>query len=263
MDQAGYLNAGANPMELLPGAPDPVSGGLPHLAVKVTLAATGGRRPLAVPQAQFDQDDREIAQWVGLGAARETELRGKAPEHASHPTMYPRVKYPEYRWGMTVDVDRCTGCQACVVACQGENNVPDGREGAGGLRPHPALAAGGALAGRRPRASRVNMFLPMFCQHCEVAPCEPVCPVYAAYHTREGLNGQVYNRCVGTRYCGNNCPYHVRQFNWFNYTWVGAAGPAAQSGRHGAPARRHGEVHHVRAADRWRPRTAPARRGAR
>jgi molybdopterin-containing oxidoreductase family iron-sulfur binding subunit len=217
-DQAGLLNAGVNPMELLPGAPDPASGGLPQLAVKVSLAKTGGRRPLAVPQAQFDQDDREIAQWVELGAARELELRGKPPEHGEHPRMYPPVKYPEYRWGMTVDVDRCTGCGACVVACQSENNVPTvGKAQVAYGRIQHWLRVERWQEGTA--AKPVNMFMPMFCQHCEIAPCEPVCPVYAAYHTREGLNGQVYNRCVGTRYCGNNCPYHVRKFNWFNYTW--------------------------------------------
>jgi molybdopterin-containing oxidoreductase family iron-sulfur binding subunit len=198
---------------------DPASGGLPHLAVKVTIAATGGRRPLAVPQAQFDQDEREIAQWVELGSARETELRGRPPEHASRPSMYPPVKYPEYRWGMSVDVDRCTGCQACVLACQSENNVPTvgkAQVAYGRIQHWLRVERWQEGAATQP----VNMFLPMFCQHCEVAPCEPVCPVYAAYHTKEGLNGQVYNRCVGTRYCGNNCPYHVRKFNWFNYTWT-------------------------------------------
>ena len=217
--QANFLNVGVNPIELLPAAPDPASGGLPLLAVKVSLAGTGRRRPLAIPQAQFDQDDREIAQWVGLSAARELELRGKPPEHADHPRMYPPVKYPEYRWGMTVDVDRCTGCQACVLACQSENNVPTvGKAQVAYGRIQHWLRVERWQEGTS--AKPVNMFLPMFCQHCEIAPCEPVCPVYAAYHTREGLNGQVYNRCVGTRYCGNNCPYHVRKFNWFNYTWT-------------------------------------------
>jgi molybdopterin-containing oxidoreductase family iron-sulfur binding subunit len=117
---------------------------------------------------------------------------------------------------MTIDVDACVGCQACVVSCQAENNVP-------------VVGKASAAYGRQLHWMRLerwaegkpehptNMFLPMLCQHCEVAPCEPVCPVYAAYRTEEGLNGQVYNRCVGTRYCGNNCPYHVRRFNWFQY----------------------------------------------
>ncbi len=217
--QPDYLNTGANPVELLSGAADPVSGGLLHLSVKVSLAKTGRRRPLAVPQAQFDQDEREMAQWAELGSARELELRGKPPEHASRPSMYPPVKFPEYRWGMSVDVDRCTGCQACVIACQSENNVPTVGKA--------QIAYGRQMHWMRVErwqegsaARPTNLFLPMFCQHCEIAPCEPVCPVYAAYQTKEGLNAQVYNRCVGTRYCGNNCPYHVRRFNWFNYTWV-------------------------------------------
>ena len=213
------LNAGANPVELLGAAPEAASGALPYLAVKVELAKTGARRSLAIPQATQDQDDREIAQHVELKAARELELRGRAPEHASHPSMYPPAKYPEYRWGMAVDVDLCTGCQACVVACVAENNVPVvGKEQVAYGRAQHWLRLERWQEGRP--AHPENVFLPMFCQHCEVAPCEPVCPVYAAYHTREGLNAQIYNRCVGTRYCGNNCPYHVRRFNWFNYTWA-------------------------------------------
>src|SRR5262245_8152710 len=212
------VNTGANPVQLLGAPAETASGGLPYLSVKVELAKTGMRRPLAIPQATQDQDHREIVQAVALGAAREEELRGRAPEHASHPSMYPAVKYPEYRWGMTVDVDLCTGCQACVVACVVENNVPVvGKEQVAYGRDQHWLRLERWKEG--PAEHPENFFLPMFCQHCEVAPCEPVCPVYAAYHTRDGLNAQIYNRCVGTRYCGNNCPYHVRRFNWFNYTW--------------------------------------------
>src|SRR5262249_14225653 len=106
---ATFLNVGANPMALLSGAPDPESGGPAYLGVKVSLANTGASRPLPVPQGTFDQNDRELAQHVGLDAARELELRGRPPEHANMPSMYPAVDYPEYRWGMAVDVDLCTG----------------------------------------------------------------------------------------------------------------------------------------------------------
>ncbi|RPH78111.1 MAG: 4Fe-4S dicluster domain-containing protein, partial [Candidatus Rokuibacteriota bacterium] len=204
-----------SPMVLLPATAEPVSGAPAFLSVKVTLAKTGARRPLAVLQATHDQDHREIAQHVDLARARQEALRGTKQEHPNL-SMYSEQQYKGYRWGMTVDVDACIGCQACAVACQAENNVPVvGRaEASYGRQLHwlrlERWAEGDA-------AHPHNMFMPMFCQHCEVAPCEPVCPVFAAYRTEEGLNGQVYNRCVGTRYCGNNCPYHVRRFNWWNY----------------------------------------------
>jgi molybdopterin-containing oxidoreductase family iron-sulfur binding subunit len=205
---------GANPIVLLAAEPEPVSGGLPWLSVRVTLARTAGRRPLAVLQATADQDQREVAQHIDLAAARELELRGAAPEKANVPSMYPDLKYPEYRWGMTVDVDSCIGCGACVVACQAENNVAMvGKEQLAYGRGMHWLRVERWWEGKPDHPE--TLFLPMFCQHCEVAPCEPVCPVFAAYHTTEGLNAQVYNRCVGTRYCGNNCPYKVRRFNWY------------------------------------------------
>jgi molybdopterin-containing oxidoreductase family iron-sulfur binding subunit len=122
------------------------------------------------------------------------------------------------RWGMVVDVDRCTGCDACVVACQEENNVQIvGEEQAANGRAMHWLRIERYVEGEFPDV-RVK-FRPVLCQHCGEAPCEPVCPVYATYHTPDGLNAMVYARCVGTRYCANNCPYTVRTFNWFDPEW--------------------------------------------
>ena len=124
----------------------------------------------------------------------------------------------EHRWGMAIDLDRCTGCEACVAACHAENNIA--------INP-PEQAA----EGRTTHWIRVDRYyegefpdvklkyMPVLCQQCDEAPCEPVCPTYATYHSPEGLNVQVYNRCVGTFYCANNCPYTVRYFNWFDPVW--------------------------------------------
>jgi len=122
------------------------------------------------------------------------------------------------QWAMVIDLDRCTGCEACVVACRVENNIPTvGPEEAAKGRSINWIRVERYFEGEYPDVK--VKFMPVLCQHCEEAPCEPVCPVYATYHTDEGLNAQVYNRCVGTRYCANNCPYTVRFFNFFDPVW--------------------------------------------
>ncbi|MBI3665182.1 MAG: 4Fe-4S dicluster domain-containing protein [Acidobacteria bacterium] len=124
-----------------------------------------------------------------------------------------------HRWGMAIDLDRCMGCEACVAACHAENNLPvsDPAQAAKGRAVH-WIRVDRYYEGEFPEI-RVK-YMPVLCQQCDEAPCEPVCPVYATYHNPEGLNVQVYNRCVGTRYCGNNCPYSVRFFNWFEPKWT-------------------------------------------
>ena len=121
-------------------------------------------------------------------------------------------------WGMIVDLDKCTGCQACVVACQAENNIPINDEDSfKARRAIQWMRVERYWEGEFPDVKA--RFMPIFCQHCADAPCEPVCPVFATYHNNEGLNVQVYNRCIGTRFCANGCPYHARYFNFWEPEW--------------------------------------------
>jgi Fe-S-cluster-containing dehydrogenase component len=185
---------------------------------KHPLASTQGHHRLTVPAhlAPPGQERRPIVQETTL-----TALAGSAPGKPSEtdkpadlwPDDHP---YPERRWGMVIDLHACTGCSACVIACQAENNVPVvGKDEVRRQREMHWLRIDRYYSGDGDAVEVAHQ--PMLCHHCERAPCETVCPVLATTHSEEGLNEQVYNRCVGTRYCANNCPFKVRRFNWFAY----------------------------------------------
>jgi molybdopterin-containing oxidoreductase family iron-sulfur binding subunit len=206
------------------------------IARKTTLAEARATDWTILPAAAVTAAQEEQAARTGevlpmqQKAWQLQEGAGFAPTHVdAGPQDWPPpgTFYGEYseaqpRWAMSIDTDRCTGCSACVTACYAENNI--GIVGPDQVAKNRILtwlrieryfeedANGEAVAGK-------TQFVPMLCQHCANAPCEPVCPVYAAYHTPDGLNAQVYNRCVGTRYCANNCPYKVRYYNWFTWEW--------------------------------------------
>jgi molybdopterin-containing oxidoreductase family iron-sulfur binding subunit len=183
----------------------------------VLVAKTGRRVEMAVTQGHFSMEGRPIALETTVEDLEKAEAQRTTNEEESLPTMWPERLHGEHTWGMVVDTDACTGCSACVVACQAENNIPVvGKDEVRRTRIMHWIRIDHYYAGEGDNPTSIHQ--PMMCQHCGSAPCETVCPVLATTTSSEGINQQVYNRCVGTRYCANNCPYKVRHFNWFNYT---------------------------------------------
>jgi len=187
------------------------------------IKATARTKPLATTQSHHSMEGRDLVRHADLTSYREQ------PDFAQHEggeeghevddklSMFPDHSYEgHHAWGMTIDLAKCTGCNACVLACQSENNIAVvGKDQVRRGREMQWIRIDRYYEGGLDNPSTLHQ--PVACMHCEKAPCELVCPVNATVHSSEGLNEMVYNRCVGTRYCANNCPYKVRRFNFYLY----------------------------------------------
>jgi molybdopterin-containing oxidoreductase family iron-sulfur binding subunit len=213
----------ANPFELLAPEIDQVCGAIKRRELNPQIEKTGETFDIANTDGSFFQEGSGMAVAITLEERNRMEAAGEKPliyyplpdGYLKSKDFYPPHQHKDYRWAMVVDLDRCIGCSACVAGCYSENNVA-------------VVKREQVLKGREMSWIRVQRYfdddgkaakwLVMLCQHCDNAPCEYVCPVFAPQHDVEGLNNQIYNRCFGTRFCSQNDPYKVRRFNWFTFT---------------------------------------------
>ena len=183
----------------------------------VEISKTGKRYMLAHTQTHHNMEGRNLARSGSLEEFKANPRFVHEEEEGERQSMYPEFEYKGYAWGMSIDIGACTGCNACVMACYAENNIPIvGKEEVANGREMNWIRIDHYFEGGLDNPTSIHQ--PVMCQHCAGAPCEVVCPAGATLHSREGLSDMVYNRCIGTRYCMNNCPYKVRRFNFLEYT---------------------------------------------